>query len=286
MTIVQSVLLGILQGIAEFLPISSSGHLAVAQALFGLDDVPLLYDVMLHLATLLAVFIYFRRKIFRLLRILFIWIFRKPYLEDSDPDDFLSGSEERGKRTIIAVILTSLVTAVLGVLTSKLIPDLSIRFTCAGFIATAVLLVFSYFMEKRSSRLHQNRAPKDEKGISALQALFIGFMQGVGTLPGISRSGSTIAGAELCGVNRTAAGEYSFIASIPAILGAFVLEAKDLGEVGSSVGIVQVIAGCVSAFVFGYLALAFLMNLIRKGKLVWFVCYLVPLGILGMIFLK
>ena len=286
MTIVQSVLLGILQGIAEFLPISSSGHLAVAQSLFGLDDVPLLYDVMLHLATLLAVFIYFRRKIFRLFKILFIWIFRKPYLEDSDPDDFLSGSEERGKRTIIAVILTSLVTAVLGVLTSKLIPELSIKFTCAGFFATSVLLVFSYFMEKRSLRLNQNRAPKDEKGISALQALFIGFMQGVGTLPGISRSGSTIAGAQLCGVNRTAAGEYSFIASIPAILGAFILEAKDLGEVGSSVGIVQVIAGCVSAFVFGYLALAFLMNLIKKGKLVWFACYLVPLGILGMIFLK
>lgn len=286
MTIVQSILLGILQGIAEFLPISSSGHLAVAQALFGLDDVPLLYDVMLHLATLLAVFIYFRRKIFRLFRILFIWIFRRPYLEDSDPDDFLSGSEERGKRTIVAVILTSLVTAVLGVLTSRLIPDLPVRFTCAGFIATAALLVFSYFMEKRSSRLNQNRAPKDEKGISALQALFIGFMQGVGTLPGISRSGSTIAGAELCGVNRAAAGEYSFIASIPAILGAFILEAKDLGEVGSSVGAVQVAAGCVSAFVFGYLALAFLMNLIRKGRLVWFGCYLVPLGILGMIFLK
>ena len=113
MTIVQSVLLGILQGIAEFLPISSSGHLAVAQSLFGLDAVPLLYDVMLHLATLLAVFIYFRRKIFRLFKILFIWIFRKPYLDDSDPDDFLSGSEERGKRTIVAVILTSLVTAVL-----------------------------------------------------------------------------------------------------------------------------------------------------------------------------
>ena len=111
MTIVQSVLLGILQGIAEFLPISSSGHLAVAQSLFGLDAVPLLYDVMLHLATLLAVFIYFRRKIFRLFKILFIWIFRKPYLDDSDPDDFLSGSEERGKRTIVAVILTSLVTA-------------------------------------------------------------------------------------------------------------------------------------------------------------------------------
>lgn len=284
MTILQSVLLGILQGIAEFLPVSSSGHLAVAQALFGLDDVPLLYDVMLHLATLLAVLIYFRRKIFNLLKILFIWILRRPYLEESDPDDLLSGSEERGKRTIVAVLLTSAVTAVLGLCTSKLIPDFPVRLTCAGFVVTAVLLVLSYFMERRSSRINQNRPPKEEKGISALQALFIGFMQGIGTLPGISRSGSTIAGAQFCGVNRTAAGEYSFIASIPAILGAFLLEAKDLGSVASGVGFVPVLAGCVSAFVSGYLALAFLMTLIKKGKLVWFACYLVPLGILGMIF--
>ena len=220
MTILQSVLLGILQGIAEFLPVSSSGHLAVVQALFGLDDVPLLYDVMLHLATLLAVLLYFRRKIFNLLRILFIWIFRRPYLEESDPDDLLSGSEERGKRTIVAVVLTSAVTAVLGFCTSKLIPDFSVRLICAGFVVTAVLLVLSYFMERRSARINQNRPPKEEKGISALQALFIGLMQGIGTLPGISRSGSTIAGAQFCGVNRTAAGEYSFIVSVPAILGA------------------------------------------------------------------
>lgn len=286
MTILQSILLGILQGIAEFLPISSSGHLAVAQNLFGLDDVPLLYDVMLHLATLFAVAIFFRRKIGRLFVILFKWIFRKPFFEEEDFDDILSGTESRGRKTIIAVILSSIITGMIGIFTSKLIPELSIKVTCAGFVVTAALLVFSELIAKRSAKLNQNQSPKDIKGISAVQALFIGFMQGVGTLPGISRSGSTIAGAQLCGVDRTAAGEYSFIVSIPAILGAFILEAKDLGEVGMNIGAVQVIAGCISAFVFGYLSLAFLMNLIKKGKLYWFACYLVPAGILGMIFLK
>lgn len=286
MSILQSVLLGILQGIAEFLPVSSSGHLAVAQNLFGLDDVPLLYDVMLHLATLLAVFIYFRKKIFRLFKILFKWIFRKPFFEEQDFDDILSGTESRGHKTIIAVILSSIVTALIGIFTSKLIPELSIKFTCAGFIVTAFFLVFSSFAAKRSAKLNQNQAPKDKKGISVLQALFIGFMQGIGTLPGISRSGSTIAGAQLCRFDRTAAGEYSFIVSIPAIFGAFVLEAKDLGAVGANIGAAQVVAGCLSSFVFGYLSLAFLMNLIKKGKLFWFACYLVPAGILGMIFLK
>lgn len=286
MTILQSILLGILQGIAEFLPISSSGHLAVAQNLFGLDDVPLLYDVMLHLATLFAVAIFFRRKIGRLFVILFKWIFRKPFFEEEDFDDILSGTESRGHKTIIAVILSSIITGMIGIFTSKLIPELSIKVTCAGFVVTAALLVFSELIARRSAKLNQNQSPKDIKGISAVQALFIGFMQGVGTLPGISRSGSTIAGAQLCGVDRTAAGEYSFIVSIPAILGAFILEAKDLGEVGMNIGAVQVIAGCISAFVFGYLSLAFLMNLIKKGKLYWFACYLVPAGILGMIFLK
>lgn len=286
MSIIQSILLGILQGIAEFLPISSSGHLAVAQNLFGLEDVPLLYDVMLHLATLLAVFIFFRKKIFRLFKMFFCWIFRKPVFEDPDYDDILSGTEKRGRKTIIAVILSSIVTAIIGIFTSKLIPDLSIKFTCAGFIFTAFLLVLSQILANRAAKLNINKASKDRKGISPLQALFIGFMQGVGTLPGISRSGSTIAGAQIAGIDSATAGEYSFIVSIPAILGAFILELKDIGEVGANIGAVQVLAGCISAFVFGYLSIAFLMNLIKKGRLAWFACYLIPAGVLGLIFLK
>lgn len=282
MTVIQGILLGILQGIAEFLPISSSGHLKVAQTLFSLDDVPLLYDIMLHLATLLAVVLYFRKKIWNLLCVFCRVIARRPPKEDTDEEDFLCGTDARGQKTIIAIILTTLVTGAMGIFTSKIIPDLSIKFTCAGFIITSFLLIFSSIIEKRASKVD---AKTSSDGIKPSQALIIGFMQGLGTLPGISRSGSTIAGSQLCGVNRAAAGEYSFIASIPAILGAFLLEVKDLGEVKEEIGAAPVIAGCISAFVFGYISLVLLMKIIKKGRLEWFACYLIPLGILGMIFL-
>ncbi len=284
MSIFQGIILGIIQGIAEFLPISSSGHLEVVKQLFGLGEVPLLFDVFLHLATLCAVVLYFRKKIWNLLKILGRWISRKPRIEAEDSEDFISGTDARGRRTIVAVILTTLVTGVIGVLTSKLIKDdvISIKVTCAGFIVTACLLVVSSIIEKKSASA--KRIEEQKKGVSPLQALFIGFMQGVGTLPGISRSGSTIAGSQLCGVNRSAAGEYSFIVSIPAILGAFVLELKDIGEMGSVVGAAPIIAGCAAAFAWGYISLSLLMKMIRKGKLEWFACYLIPLGILGLIF--
>ncbi len=284
MSIFQAIILGVLQGIAEFLPISSSGHLAVAQRLFGLSDVPLLFDVMLHLATLAAVILYFRRKIARLFIILFRWVAGKENegAQNSPrtvPEaDLLTGTDELGRKTILAVIFATLVTGAIGIVTSKLIPDLPLKVTCLGFLVTAGLLIFSAKFEKRKAA-----QGKEEKGISILQALFIGFMQGVGTLPGISRSGSTIAGAQLTGVNRAAAGEFSFIVSIPAILGAFVLEAKNLGEVGSQIGALPVFCGCLAAFAWGYLSLSFLMKLIRKGKLEWFACYLIPLGLAGLI---
>lgn len=288
MTVFQSIMLGFLQGITEFLPVSSSGHLAVAQKLFNLDDIPLLFDVMLHLATLLAVCLYFRKKIARLFACLWRWIFRKPMIEKSqvekvDQNDLLSGTDFLGRKTIVAVIVATFVTGVIGVFTSKLIPELPIKYTCVGFLITALLLVFSSIWEKKNSGEIEKKS-FSEHGISVIQALFIGFMQGVGTLPGISRSGSTIAGANLSGVERSASGEFSFIISIPAILGAFILEAKDLGKISSSIGALPVLCGCVAAFTWGYIALSLLMKMIRRGKLEWFACYLVPLGIFGLIF--
>ena len=283
MTLLQGILLGILQGIAEFLPISSSGHLAIAQSLFGLDDVPLLFDVFLHLATLAAVCLYFRKKIWTLLKCFGRWITRHPLQEDTafDKSDLLCGSDQLGRRTIIAIILSTIVTGLIGILTSKLIPELPVKVICCGFLITSLLLIVSAILEKRKS---VNPSPANN-GISKKQSLFIGFMQGVGTLPGISRSGSTIAGALLCGVDRKAAGEYSFIISIPAILGAFILELKDLGDVSESVGLLPLIFGCIASFIVGYLSLALLMTTIRKGKLQWFACYLIPVAILGFIFL-
>ena len=179
MSIFQAIILGVVQGIAEFLPISSSGHLAVAQRLFGLEDVPLLFDVMLHLATLAAVILYFRKKIVRLFVILFRWIFRKgevgsgtaftetrsnPVSQDLPPTgslptpslqncneelDLLTGTDELGRKTILAVIFATIVTGAIGVFTSKMIPDLPIQATCAGFLVTACLLIFSAKWEKR-----------------------------------------------------------------------------------------------------------------------------------------
>ncbi|WP_288751885.1 undecaprenyl-diphosphate phosphatase [uncultured Treponema sp.] len=284
MTVIQGILLGILQGIAEFLPISSSGHLAVVQKLFGLEEVPLLFDIMLHLATLLAVVLYFRKKIWTLLCVFGRLIARRPAPKAVNKDDLLCGTEARGRMTILAVIITTVVTGAIGVFTSKLIPDMPVKVTCAGFIVTAILLVVSSIIERRNSGAVKNSAGKNN-GIKWYQAIVIGVMQGIGTLPGISRSGSTIAGSQLCGVNRAAAGEYSFIVSIPAILGAFLLELKDFAEVGSTVGAAPVIAGCAAAFAWGYISLAVLMKIIRKGKLEWFACYLIPAGILGLLFL-
>lgn len=293
MTTFQAIVLGALQGLAEFLPISSSGHLKVAQNLFGLGEVPLLFDVFLHLATLLAVCIYFWKKIWALLKCLGRWITRKEMPESEKSDDLLCGTDQMGRKAIIAIILSTIITGVMGIITSKLIPELSIKVTCAGFLVTSCLLIFSAIIEKkRSASLEAAATPEPvvgratSQGISVLQSLVIGFMQGIGTLPGVSRSGSTIAGALFCGVDRKVAGEYSFIVSIPAILGAFILESKDLGEVNSTIGIGVVAAGCTSAFIVGYLSLALLMKMIRKGKLQWFAAYLIPAGILGMIFLK
>lgn len=299
MTIFQSILLGFLQGVAEFLPISSSGHLQLAQSLFGLEEVPLLFDVFLHLATLLAVCIYFWPRIWSLLKCFGRWIARKERPAESiDSSDLLCGTDQAGRKTIIAVIIATVITGAIGLVTSKLIPDMSNKVICGGFIVTSALLITSSILEKKQNARKEAISSQTEsqaatgtgagtwpKGISVKQSLLIGFMQGFGTLPGISRSGSTIAGALFGGVDRAAAGEFSFIVSIPAILGAFVLELKDLGEVSSSIGAGAVIAGCVTAAVIGYLSLMLLMKLIRKGKLQWFAAYLIPVGILGMIFL-
>lgn len=283
MTTLQGLLLGILQGIAEFLPISSSGHLALVQSLFGLEDVPLLYDISLHMATLLAVLIFFRKKIWALLKCFCRWITKKskPNTEvQLSENDLLCPTDKIGQKTIIAIIITTAITGAFGIFTSKLIPDLSVKFVCGGFLVTSALLIFSAIAGNKQAENNQ-----DFTGITIKQSIIIGIMQGFGTLPGISRSGSTIAGALFGGVNRSLAGEFSFIVSLPAILGAFILELKDIGQMSSSIGTGPIIAGCLSSFIVGYFSLAVLMKIIKKGKLQWFAAYLIPVGILGLLFL-
>ena len=122
----------------------------------------------------------------------------------------------------------------------------------------------------------------EDDAVSIKQGIICGIAQGFGTLPGISRSGSTISAAILSGVNRKTAGEFSFILSIPAILGAFILEVKDLGEMTSVVSVPCLAAGCLTAFLAGLGALFVLMKLIKTGRLGFFAIYLIPLGIAGL----
>lgn len=276
MSVIEGVLLGLLQGVAEFLPISSSGHLAIVQELFDLDDVPLLFDVLLHLATLAAVVLFFRQRIWALLKVAGRWLARKSLSED-----------EGGLKTILALLLGTAVTAVFGLVLSDVVEDFDEKLICVGFLVTAGLLIFSDAVEeRRRKRPDFNPGTHGENQcVTPLQGLGIGLAQGFGVLPGLSRSGSTIAGALLCGVNRETAGEFSFLLSIPAILGAFVLQLDDLDEMGAAVGLAPALAGGVAAFVAGIFSLAVLMRIVRRGKLEWFALYLIPAGILGLVFL-
>lgn len=278
MSIFQSLFLGILQGITEFLPVSSSGHLVVAQKLFGLDGVPLVFDVCLHVATLAAVVLFFRKTIIDLISVFIRMVVKKP----------LDGDKPK-QTTILAVIVATVITGVLGVVSSHFIEDAPIKLVCTGFIVTGILLVFATVLDKSgktaagsSSAEEAAAAEQTEGAVSVKQGIICGIAQGFGTLPGISRSGSTISAAILSGVDRKTAGEFSFILSIPAILGAFILEVKDLGEMTGVVSVPCLAAGCLAAFLAGLGALFVLMKLIKSGRLGFFAIYLIPLGIAGL----
>ncbi len=298
MNFLQSLLLGVVQGIGEFLPISSSGHLTVVQKLFGLNDVPVLYNVFLHLATLCAVVTFFRKRIWELLCAFVRLLARKPApLTVSNEDgtkttlgtDEALAREKNLRQYILAVIIATFITGVIGIGIEKCIGDLPAAFTYAGFIFTGIILLASgLFARKAESAKPAAEASGAKIGMQTApnvkQALIIGLAQGIGTLPGVSRSGSTISSSLFCRVSREMAGEFSFIVSIPAVFGAFLLELKDLAAM-SSIGAAPLAAGFIAAFAVGYAALALLMKIIRSGKLGWFACYLIPAGILGLIFL-
>lgn len=316
MNVLQSIFLGAVQGVTEFLPISSSGHLKIMEALFNLS-VPDWFDVFLHLATLLAIVIYFWKQIVEFFQVLFRWIGKKPAPEKPLIADGLCKTEEAGRRTIIAVLITTVVTAVLGlgvekikdILDEKGVPSKFVILAIfTGFIITSCLLITCGIINKlREKNIASESNAKPYNGITIPQALFVGLFQGIGTLPGISRSGSTIASGVYSGVDRKLAGDYSFIVSIPAILGAALLKAvkfvkaiKDgcftfsvMGNASAViqngtevVGIIPVIAGFLASFAVGYLSLFLLMKVIKKGKLEWFAAYLIPVAILGFIFIN
>ena len=265
MTLLQSIFLGALQGVAEFLPISSSGHLVVFRHFMELGEVPILFDVLLHCATLLVVIIVFRKTILELLKSLFRFITRK------------TGDRDRTNLRLIAVILTaSVFTAALGFFIESLDIAHKPRIVSLLFIVTAAVLLLTRFNKTEETGY---------KKAGFKTALITGLAQGIAVFPGISRSGMTISASLFTGIGKEKAGEYSFLLSIPAILGAILLEVGDLETLSNSVDPAVMIAGMVSAFMVGLASILALLRLLKRSKLYLFSFYLIPFGIFSFIVL-
>ncbi len=255
----EAVLLGFLQGITEFLPVSSSGHLVIARQFLAIRDIPILFDVLLHVSTLLVVSLVFRAGIVRLI----CSFFRLVTLRSVD-------SEDRG--TIFAIIVATFVTAVLGLTVESFSPGEHPRLVAGLFLVTGAIL----FLPKVLSWGGGSRVP----GITT--GLIVGAAQGLGVFPGISRSGITITASQGAGLSRERAGEFAFIISIPAILGALVLTLRDLESLSGRIDLPGLAGGMLSSFVVGYISLKLLLRLVRRGNLHYFSFYLVPLGLISL----
>ncbi len=263
LTIGQGLLLGLVQGVTEFLPVSSSGHLVLFRAFFDIPEVPLLFDVWLHVATLLVICIYYRVLITRLVVVSFRFLAGKK--RDGDTSDL-----KLVATVIAATVLTVVVALGLRAMGGELLPAQSVSLL---LLVTAVLL-FSTVLPKGKTTYAE---------FTWKHALITGIAQGFGTLAGISRSGITISAALWSGMDRRSAGEYAFILSIPAVLGALVLTVVEARGFGAGVPLLPVVAGCITAAVSGVFALRLLLWMVTKAKLWYFSIYLLVASIIGLV---
>jgi undecaprenyl-diphosphatase len=253
MNFIQAFILGAVQGLTEFLPVSSSGHLVLFQRIFGMKENLLTFDIALHLATMLAVIAVFWKDI--------LGILKKPF----------------GRMTWLLVIGTFPAVFV-GLTLKKAVEGLFEGGQTLGleFIATGIVL---WFVESvRTGKKNLDRT-------SPFDALWIGVAQAVAILPAVSRSGLTIAGALFRGLNREFAAKFSFLLSIPAILGAAVLDVPDALQTIRSSGTVGVpaaslIIGVLTALVFGFVAIKWMLQILTRGSLRGFAVYVILLGML------
>lgn len=262
MNLLESIFLGALQGITEFLPISSSGHLVIAKSLLDLSEVPLLFDVLLHVSTLCAVIIVFRKRLWSLLVTIWRLCTGKTTADDAE-----------NKRLILAVSAATVCTAVIGYLLSRLDILYSTNIVSVLFIVTGCILFSTLFV----------KGEKTYAKIGLKEGVVAGIAQGLGVLPGISRSGITVSAALAMGVKRENVGEFSFILAIPAIAGAVILEAGQSSELASAVSGAALASGIAAAFVVGLISILLLLRIIRSRKLFVFGFYLIPLGIICLI---
>jgi len=262
LSLIEIIILGVLQGLTEFFPVSSSGHLVLFQNLFGLKEPQIFADVMLHVGTLLSLAVFLHRDLLELAR--GFWLFcRNPKKFSTDPRI----------KIIFALILASVPTALIGYLFSDFFESLfaSLRVVGLALILTGIYLFLTKFTKERKMNFF-------------FHPLIIGFLQGAAIVPGFSRSGLTIGGALFLGWKREEAARFSFLLSIPAILGAalFQLHKTDTSSQPWSI----LLTGIMVSAIFGYLALTLLLSAINRGKFYSFsfYCFLAGLTALAVSF--
>ncbi len=246
--IVKSLILGIVQGFTEFLPISSTGHLLLGRKLMGLSEAGLFLDTMLHLGTLLAVVVVFWQDV--------VYMIRRPFSKLS-----------------LLVVAATIPTAIIGLTFEDFFEEISKTGVTVGweFLVTGIILWVADNMKQKGTK-HMDQ-------ISFKDALIVGTLQGAAILPAISRSGLTIAGALFRGINKQAAARFSFLVSLPAILGAVVLQtAKLAGGQAESIGFIPLLVGTIAAAISGYVAVKWMLRILQKGSLKIFSIYVWILG--------
>jgi len=245
---VEAILLGILQGLTEFLPVSSSGHLVLARSLMpDLETPGILFEVLLHLGTLGSVLYFFRREVKEMLL------------------SCLPGGETASRRLVLYIVAASIPTAFAGFLLRKQIHLLfkSVQTTALMLLVTGVLLILSDLLSKPRVGIYR---------MGYLRAFGVGLWQSAALMPGLSRSGSTISGARLMGIVGEDAAKFSFLISIPAVGGAALLELKDAGPLDAHV-LALCLTGALAAFLAGLAALGLLLAVVKKSRLRWFAYY-------------
>jgi len=268
---IEAFISGCLQGITEFLPISSSGHLVILHSLFGINRPRVDFDILLHIATIFSVIIFFRRDILKI------------FTNQRD--------------MILAILIGSIPTALIGLSLKGEFEMLFAKPRIVGFMffITAAILILAALKEKFIIRIQENTSSvktgmktdnllrerlenkNSNRTPSFIKAFLIGISQGVAIVPGISRSGATISSGILLGIESKEAVRFSFLLSIPAILGASFLKVRGLAGLGN-IHIIDASVGFLSAFIFGIISLRILVRMVLKGKLHLFALYCILIG--------
>jgi undecaprenyl-diphosphatase len=265
LTILKAIILGLVQGLTEFLPISSSGHLVLAQSILKIKETPLFFDIMLHFGTLMAVIVFFWRDIWEILSALFG---RDPNIRKSTKH---YKTKYSARRFALYIIIGTIPTVIIALILKKTVEN-----AFMNPLLVSIMLIFTGLILFVSGKFGQK-----EKSLNVINSLIIGIAQGIATLPGISRSGTTISTALILGIDNEKSARFSLLMSLPAILGATILEIKDIESIDVSIG--SIIAGVLVAFITGYIAIKFLVRVLSHGHFSKFAYYCWVIGILGII---